>query len=162
MTIDPLVLSAHLLDELAGRWAEAGIPLTRHLAPGHDEARIDELTRPVGLKLPSEARLWWSWHNGAERPLEGGSADFRLMTPAFQFLSIEEAIESYVQSRELVRMVAESEVGPEEVDAWVDSWWPPHLFPITKSAGAVVCDCRTREAEGTPNSLDGAFRATRG
>ncbi len=144
------LLSTHLLDKLLKRWVHAGLPLVERLQPGLDEARLSELTQAVGLELPAEARLWWSWRNGTERAPEGGSADFRLMTPAFQFLSIEEAIESYVQSREIVRMVGESEVGPGELDAWVDSWWPPDLFPITKNAGTVVCDCRAPEATGTP------------
>ena len=48
------------------RWREDGAPTADALRPGLGDTEMDELTAPLGLRLPPEARTLWSWHDGAE------------------------------------------------------------------------------------------------
>jgi cell wall assembly regulator SMI1 len=68
---DPVFLTEDLLEQLAARWREQGMPIVESLRPGLSDAEMDELTQPLGVLLPREARTWWGWHNGAD----AGSAD---------------------------------------------------------------------------------------
>ena len=88
------VLTADLLETLERGWARQSAPVMEHLRPGLSPERIDDLTAPVGLRLPVEARIWWGWHDGVDvrlgpRTELGPSLPFstarggdRLMSPA--------------------------------------------------------------------------------
>lgn len=61
------VLSFELLDALQDRWVRGeAADLVSHLEPGLSDERIDELTSPLGLRLPPELRTWFAWRNGAQ------------------------------------------------------------------------------------------------
>ena len=59
-------LSIELLEAVRDRWRDDGAPTAEALRPGLGNSEIDELTAPLGLRLPPEARTLWSWHDGAE------------------------------------------------------------------------------------------------
>jgi hypothetical protein len=60
------VLSSELWAQLELCWVKQGAAVAARLRPGLTWGEMDELTRPVGIALPDEARLWWSWHDGAD------------------------------------------------------------------------------------------------
>ena len=61
----PERLSIELLDELEQRWRAQDAPIADQLQPGLSHAAMDALVAPLGLRLPDEPRVWWSWRNGA-------------------------------------------------------------------------------------------------
>jgi cell wall assembly regulator SMI1 len=63
----PRLLTADLLAELDQRLRDIGAPVTRIWRPGLSDNDMDELTGPIDLTLPIEARAWWAWHDGVER-----------------------------------------------------------------------------------------------
>src|SRR6202043_3804821 len=64
---DPPLLDAALLESYAERIRERGVPFDERARPGLSDAEIDETMASVGLVLPLEARVWWSWRNGQTR-----------------------------------------------------------------------------------------------
>lgn len=107
---------------------QQGAPLVDLLQPGLTEAEMDDRTRPLGVTLPDEARLWWGWHDGV-------------------------AVEHYGNDpqREIAVKAAGSGGYPPD---WGDPdyWWHPQWFPITESisGSTVACDCSVRPGEPTP------------
>jgi cell wall assembly regulator SMI1 len=136
----PARLSAALLERLESLWREQGAPLVDHLQPGMPSDQAARLVEPCGLRLPSEAALWWEWRDGvpSERPREMGG-------PAFFFLPLAEAVEQYGASRRVAHTAAR-----DENEA--DRLWDPAWLPITMAGyGAVVaCDCSVAHDEPTP------------
>jgi hypothetical protein len=84
------VLTTELLEQLAKRWREHGAPVASHLRAGLTAEQMDELTRPLGLHLSSEARTWWGWHDGADPALRLGT-ERDLGGPLQGFLTLEES-----------------------------------------------------------------------
>jgi hypothetical protein len=66
------LLTEGLLEQLAARWRTHGLLIVESLRPGLSDAEMDELTEPLGIVLPREARTWWRWHDGAST--EGGGS----------------------------------------------------------------------------------------
>jgi hypothetical protein len=64
----PRLLSFDLLEALKARWRTAGWPGVERLNPGLTDEEIDAATQPLGLRLPTEVRIWWRWHNGISIP----------------------------------------------------------------------------------------------
>jgi hypothetical protein len=137
------MLSAELLAELERRWRAQHVPWVERWAEGLSVSSMDELTVPLGLRLPTEARVWWRWHNGvpAERcPL---SRDREMGGPGFQFLPLDEAVEQYRSGREITARA---------FDGDADRGWPRTWLPITVAANGtvVVCNCAGQEGEPAP------------
>jgi cell wall assembly regulator SMI1 len=65
VTTGPL-LTEDLLEHLAERWRALRAPIANSLRPGLSEAEMEALVDPLGLRLPTEARVWWGWHDGVE------------------------------------------------------------------------------------------------
>src|SRR4051812_43288504 len=59
-------LSIELLEAVRDRWQQDGAPTADALRPGLTDAEMDDLTAPLDLRLPPEARTLWGWHDGAE------------------------------------------------------------------------------------------------
>jgi cell wall assembly regulator SMI1 len=132
----PPVLAAELLGGLERRWRDQGWPGVDWLQPGLDDGEIDATTRPLGLRLPLEARRWWGWHNGLSLPEDARRDQLIFGGPGFVYLSLSGAIDRYTMIREI-------DAGPV---------WHPTWFPITVAVyGAVIaCDCSDPDAERTP------------
>ena len=90
MNAQPTILTEALLDELKARWREQGAPIAGQLQPGIDDATMAEITAPLGLTVPSEARTWYRWHNGATET--EGRTDAKMGGMGWRFLSLQRSI----------------------------------------------------------------------
>jgi cell wall assembly regulator SMI1 len=63
----PRLLTEELLAELDQRLRDLNAPITRIWRPGLSDDQMDELTEPIGITLPTEARAWWGQHDGVDR-----------------------------------------------------------------------------------------------
>lgn len=141
MTTAPL-LSRDLLNELEARLRAARAPVAERLQPGLSEAQIDELTTPLGLQLPYEAREWWMWRDGvAVSP--GGDASVRTLG-RFQLAPLAELVEHCLMVRELYADVEAENPG---LELWSEAWFPV-LRADTRED--VVCDCSIQGRAPTP------------
>jgi hypothetical protein len=61
----PELLTLELLERLDHALRGVGAIIVEHWEPGLTRAQMDALTEPHGFRLPDEAALWWSWHNGS-------------------------------------------------------------------------------------------------
>lgn len=134
------LLSLTQLERLETLWAEQGAPLVEHLRPGISNEEIDRQLESLRLRLPSEAALWWSWHDGVPsgQPSDMGGA-------AFMFFTLGDAVREYHSSRRVAETAART---ADEADRL----WHPSWFPITNTGyGAVIaCDCSVPERATTP------------
>ena len=109
---------------------------------------MDELTAPLDLTLPGEARLWWGWHDGVsaagiqyarEREMNGGR---------YQFLPLAEAVAQALERRRMAAEIA----GDDAEELWRATW-----LPLSENAGggAAVLDCSSPHLRGAPvHSVD--------
>lgn len=134
------LLSLTQLQRLEELWAAQEAPLMEHLRPGLSDEQIDSQLRPLGLRLPTEAALWWGWHDGVPsgKPRDMGGS-------FFLFLTLADAVREYHSSRRVAETAART---ADEVDRL----WHPCWFPITNTGyGAVIaCDCSVAEEAATP------------
>ena len=138
---DAQFLSLAQLERLEALWAEQGAPLVANLRPGLSEHEIEAQLRPLGLRAPAEARLWWGWHDGVP------SGQARIMGGSwFRFFTLSDAVAQYHSSRGVAKQAA----GIDEEGA--DRFWHPSWLPITETGyGAVIaCDCAVAEGSVTP------------
>lgn len=133
-------LTPGLLRELEDCWRDQDLPLVQRLQPGLSHEQIDALTAPLGLRLPTEALLWWTWRDGA---VAEDLAIERELGPGFEFLPLAQAVEQCVFQRKLA-----AEFGESPADA--EFWWHTSWFPITHRGGAVACDCSVAKGAPTP------------
>jgi cell wall assembly regulator SMI1 len=91
------MLTEDLLDELEGHLRRQRAPLLEGSNPGLTDQDIDELTAPLEIRLPREARMWWQWHDGAGST--GELAVYRELGPGLAFYSLREAVDAYRQMR---------------------------------------------------------------
>jgi cell wall assembly regulator SMI1 len=120
---DPPVLTNALLEELAVRWREHDAAVARRLMAGLSDAEIDELVEPLGLRVPSEARTWWRWHNGARDA-------FIVHTGGKAFSSLARCVQIASTMRDIARQVtapyrlSESEANEMARRVWNWDWLP--------------------------------------
>ncbi|MEK6273699.1 MAG: SMI1/KNR4 family protein [Actinomycetota bacterium] len=131
------MLTLDLLEELKTGWARQRAPVVDHLRPGLSPERIDELTAPLGLRLPVEARTWWEWHDGVDVTLGIHSE----LGPSVPFLPLGNAAE-------LCRLLRE-QAGKTWGDQ-ADHWWRPGWFPITERSRGDQMGLRVEEGAPTP------------
>jgi cell wall assembly regulator SMI1 len=134
------LLSLTQLERLEALWAEQGTPLVEHLRPGLTNEEIERELEPLGLRLPSEAALWWGWHDGVpsgQPRVMGGSC--------FRFLTLGDAVREYHSSRRVAETAARTE---DEAD----HLWHPSWLPITNTGygGVIACDCSVATQDPTP------------
>jgi hypothetical protein len=135
------LLTQGLLSQLADAWTAQGTPIAGRLAPGLSDDEMDELTAPLGLRLPVEARVWWGWHDGAPWRPGGELTPERSIGPGVEYMPLRDAVKDYLMDREIF---AEIEGDPEP-------FRPAAYFPITRTSGPVLCDCSV--AEGAPSPI---------
>jgi cell wall assembly regulator SMI1 len=104
-------LSVKLLARLEALWVERDAPILSHLRDGLTDVEMDAMTAPIGLRLPDELRIWWSWHDGVDpQPLGPGGPEGDVGV-GLSYLSLREAIELYNRARgEFVEDEGEDEV----------------------------------------------------
>ena len=130
------MLTADLLEAFLASLTRAGFPTVERLYPGLTDEQMDEITAPLGMTLPTEARVWWSRQNGGDKAL---IASYRYCAP------LEEMVAQAQQSRQLQREVSE-EVG--------NTTWNDRLLPLTLDPDTIfACDCSVAPGAPTPISV---------
>jgi hypothetical protein len=105
------VLSPALLSDLEARWHAQGAPIVKLLRPGLSDEEMDEATRPLGVKLPAEARRWWGWHDGAAADRAGaGCAE---LGPGRPFLPLSVAVRVSMEIQDVLRQIWDGTLGPD-------------------------------------------------
>lgn len=126
-----------------GRLRAQGVPIDGWHEPGLTDDDMSEALAPLGLSLPLEGRVWWSWHNGVP-----GRGKAKLVAPSGdKFLSLAEAIETYKEFRAIVQELVEPDI-PLLADP--DYRWNPAWLPIRGPQLPVVIDCSVPESQPTP------------
>src|SRR4051812_33459285 len=83
------LLDGDLLSQLEERWRSQGAAIADRLRPGLSSIEIDEVTAGSGLTLPTEAKTWWGWHDGAADLASGAGQ----LGPGFFFLPLSAALD---------------------------------------------------------------------
>lgn len=136
---DPPLLSIDLLEELAARWRAHKLPILDNLRLGISDDDIDTIVGPLGLGLPTEGKVWWGWHDGANVPR--GYADDRYVGSHLEFLPLANAARHYEESR----------ASFDEIGQPADLWWPKNQFIITrKSSGDITFDSSVPQESPSP------------
>lgn len=126
------MLTVDQLAQLKLRGEKVGlVGVLDHLRPGLTDAEMDALTRPLGIVLPEEARVWWGWHDGTDPisvdPIRGGQ--FAMLAPGRIFLSLGRAVRRCQRWREILWE------GKESHDLWRD--W----LPLNTLEDPTILDC---------------------
>lgn len=137
---DTRLLDSDLLTRLEAGWKNHAASIVDHLAPGLTDEEMSEITAPLGLSLPLEARAWWGWHDGVPWRPDGGATPERALGPGLEYMPLRDAVEGYLLDR---RIFTEVEGDPEP-------FRPAAYFPITRSSGPILCDCSVPEGAPTP------------
>lgn len=133
-----------LLEQLEGHLRRQGAPIVRHWAPGLREAdAAARVAAAVGLRLPAEAQVWFSWHHGiAERShvVEPHGDEF---IPGYELLRIDQCVAAYRKWRAVQDSVA------------YDVVWDGDWFPLSADVGGrtLAVDCGVPAGEATPVRL---------
>jgi cell wall assembly regulator SMI1 len=129
-----------LLSDFEARLRSQGLPVDEWAKPGLAAGKIEEMLAPLGLRLPTEGLTWWQWHDGANR-----QGQERLFGPWKAYLSLDEAIAVYQESRSVAEVTA---------GAWPqndpDFLWHPTWLPIKGPQLPIVIDCSVPEGQPTP------------
>jgi hypothetical protein len=143
LTTAPL-LTPDLLAEYEERLRSQGAPVDRWGRPGLSDDEMDATIASVGLRLPTEARVWWAWHDGGTD--DEGRWAF-LGPNGTDFLSLARAVETYRACRALALELVEPEI-PELAN--VENRWNSNWFPIRGEQLPVVIDCGVTLGAPTP------------
>jgi hypothetical protein len=126
----PPMLTADLLEGLLDSLTRAGCPTRERLYPGLTDEQMDEITAPLGLTLSTEARVWWSRHNGGDNAQIAGQAA----------MSLESVVSDAQMSQQLQQIVE-----PDGVLAWDD-----RLILIAGNDTCFACDCSVPDGAPSP------------
>ena len=129
----PILLTEDLLEQLATRWRQKSMPIAHSLRPGLSDAEMDDLTQPLGVILPREARTWWSWHDGAEP----GTAN---LGPGRVFSPLADAVRNTLSVRDVMR----------GVDGELDPTWRFSWLTMNSGGDTTVIDCGLSFDEPVP------------
>ncbi|HEY7933172.1 MAG TPA: SMI1/KNR4 family protein [Solirubrobacteraceae bacterium] len=143
MDADVTLLDPSMLDVYEELLRAQGVPVDEWLNPGLTKEEMDTKAASIGLTLPTEARVWWEWHDGESRDSRESA-----LGPFKPFLPLDVAIEQYMMSRDVAMKAAEPDNPPLDDP---DFLWPPVWLPIGGDGGhPVVIDCSVAEGEPTP------------
>lgn len=146
MTGTPL-LDEQALDHYRSLLLEVGIPFDQWTNPGLSDSQMDNVAASLPFDLPSEARTWWAWRDGAS---ESKAASFG---PGYYCFSLSGAVEAYGQARATARKSA-GEPGLEGPRSDPDFLWKPSWLPILgPGALKTAIDCDVAEGEPSPVSF---------
>jgi cell wall assembly regulator SMI1 len=135
-----------MLDRLSEHWRRLGAPIAESLRPGLSVAEIDALVAPLGFRLPSEASVWWGWHDGTESARLSHALGNGIVA-----LQLEQAVARHRENRRIAEELIRDRLTPDAAE----NYWPPHWLTVGVAAGLgeVVCDCSVAEDEPTPIRL---------
>jgi hypothetical protein len=119
--------------EVALREAGAGVILDS-LAPGVDEAALDQAQAVIGVRLADEARVWWSWRSG-----------YIPLVPVTDLLPLDVAISACHQRRQhAIHAAADAArdriASLSDPERWHDRRWLPIFGPPQYAITCIDCD----------------------
>jgi hypothetical protein len=135
------MLDRALLGCLEAAWSVQGAPIAGNTTLGLSDEEMDEITVPLGLRLPLEARVWWGWHDGVSRGAKGELAPERWIGPIGEYLPLRDAVEVYLEERKIFADILEGD--PE-------SCRPAAYLPVTYGTGPILCDCSVPAGAPSP------------
>ncbi len=94
------MLSTEHIDRLVDALRGQRAPVVDRLAPGLSYDRMDELTLPLDIRLPDEARTWWGHYNGA-RSQPGDRPHATALSPSSWWAPLEAAVAHCLEVREI-------------------------------------------------------------
>ena len=126
----PGLLDTAVLDRFENALRDVGAAVVEHLAPGLDDASIDELLVPRDIDLPEEARAWWRWHNGT---MPGTPPHATQLIPGREQTPLEGAVNLLPIARDRIEIFGMTELAKH--------------VPIVSDKPMIYADCNgTREA----------------
>ncbi|HME01982.1 MAG TPA: hypothetical protein VKG38_03000, partial [Solirubrobacteraceae bacterium] len=114
---DTVLLTSELLGSYETRLRSAGVLVDEAPAP-RSRTDQDEITRPLGLVLSEEARLWWGWHDGSSGWWRGNCLGFC----GDGFTSLERAVKLATELRGVAEEFTEE---VDEAGELLDRAWLP-------------------------------------
>lgn len=103
-----------LLERLRAEWERLNAPVAGALRPGLGESELAVVEERLQLRLPTELKILWSWHDGCD-----AGVDRRIGPGSYEFLSSADAVAEYHFNLS---------VHPEEPDSdglfWRRTWVP--------------------------------------
>ena len=115
-----------LEDALSDQGAQA---ILERLRPGLSDQEMDDLTNPLGIVLPGEAKQWFAWHDGS-----WSTWNTHALTPLFSTLPLATAV-----AEAWKRRAAEPDPPPDEaLWPWPWSWLPVGLSDVGR---VTAIDC---------------------
>lgn len=139
-----------LLEGIEDRSRAQGCAWVNNARPGLTNEQIAALMAPTGLRLPPEAELLFSWHDGVDA---NPSQHARRILPPFEFYPLAERVQWYLDS--WLPRVAEI---ADSAELARDDYWPAHFFPILDTgdrfnAAAVMVRCTSPDQSGPRDVL---------
>lgn len=130
----PRNLDHDLVEEFFESLTRAGFPTRERMRPALTDEEMDAIVEPLGLWLPTEARIWWSHHNGGQQaPISSGR----------DLASLKEIVSATKQLREL-----------DSIDPDIPTKsWDPRLLPLVHSEEIFGCDCSVPAGAPSPVSV---------
>lgn len=125
-----------LLEELARHWRMQSAPIAARLADGLSDHDLDDLVRPLGLRVTGEARVWWSWHDGARDAsiVFGGGKTFPSLARCVELAKAMRRIAEEVADGHQLVGAARDEMAR---DVWDWNWLP---LSFDGTGGTLVFD----------------------
>jgi cell wall assembly regulator SMI1 len=120
------------LDLILAHLRRLGRPSADLLQPPLTLAQIERLATRLPFALTTEVETLYQWHNGT-RAQTGDDLDDLHFFPGFYFLSLEEALETYVER--------------EDADQWRKGWLP--IF-ANGAGDFYVVPCKRKKVSSTP------------
>lgn len=121
------------IDRLVDALRQQGAPVVDRLAPGLSDREMDELTAPLDIRLPEEARTWWGHCNGAHSQ-PGDGAHSVALSPAWWWAPLEAVVSLCQELRAM-----------SDPDTWLASW-----LPIVVGDGELIIDTSVARGQLTP------------
>ena len=139
----PRLLTTELLGQLDQRLRDLGAPVTRIWRPGLSDEEMDQLTEPISLTLPTEARAWWGWHDGVERGVDWPQP---AIGTGWVPLPLAEAVQDAISTREIAAQLAAQGHDDPRGD-WSMSWIALCGNP---SPERLACECAVSVGVASP------------
>ena len=80
---------------------------------------MDALVGPLGLRLPTEARVWWGWHDGTEIDLLSHAIGHDILPRR-----LAQAVEKHGELLQVAADVTADDKTHEHHDFWRREWFP--------------------------------------
>jgi len=139
-----------LLDGIGDRARAQGCAWLGSARPGLTNEQIAAVMAPTGWRLPPEAELLFTWHDGVD---DNRSPHARRFLPPFEFFPLAERVHWYLN--DWLPRVAEI---ADSAEMAREDYWPAPYFPILDTgdrfnAAAVMVRCTSPDQEGPRDRL---------